>query len=83
MNRTIPKVAMLVAVATSGLLGNPAAAQSSDPAAAPTGCAGDYVCADPSAVPSWPLDRWTLVRRVRRHAAAPQTIDRPPRAVNQ
>ena len=36
-------------------------------------CTGDYVCGeDPSVVATWPLERWTTVRR-----ADPQEFDGP------
>ena len=55
--------ALLLASAGAGLLAAPAAAQSG-------GCTGDYVCSDPAVVTTWPLERWTTVRRANRHTAA-------------
>jgi hypothetical protein len=58
-------LAALLAIAACGLLATPAAAQST-----PAGCTGDYVCSDPAVVISWPLDRWSTVRRANRQTAA-------------
>jgi hypothetical protein len=62
MIRTITTAALLL-VGTGSLLAPPAAAQSA-------GCTGDYVCSEPNVVATWPLDRWTTVRRENRQTAA-------------
>lgn len=63
MTPTNTTLAALLLVSAGGLLATPAAAQSG-------GCTGDYVCSDPAVVTTWPLDRWTTVRRANRHTAA-------------
>jgi hypothetical protein len=66
------------------LLANPAVAQSPNTSSAPTGCTGDYVCGeDPSVVATWPLERWTTVRRADRRIATPQTAGQRPIATRQ
>ncbi len=65
MTHTNATLAALLLVSAGGLLATPAAAQP-----APVGCTGDYVCSDPDVVATWPLDRWTNVRRTHRHTAA-------------
>jgi hypothetical protein len=66
------------------LLANPAVAQTPNTSSAPTGCTGDYVCGeDPSVVATWPLERWTTVRRADRRIATPQTAGQRPIATRQ
>ena len=64
-------------IAAYTVFADPAPAQSPDPASAPVGCTGDYVCGDdPSVVATWPLDRWETVRRADTRIATPKTPDR-------
>jgi hypothetical protein len=65
MTHTNTILAAFLLVSAAGFLANPAAAQS-----APVGCTGDYVCSDPNVVATWPLDRWTTVRRANRRTAS-------------
>jgi hypothetical protein len=79
MNGIITTLVTLLSIAAYTLLADPAAAQSPHSSSAPVGCTGDYVCGDdPSVVATWPLDRWTTVRRSDRQVATPRTADRLP-----
>jgi hypothetical protein len=84
MTRIIP-IAALLAFHICAILATPAAAQGasctgdfncSSPSAAtwplePTAaCKEDVICVDSATVHSWPLDRWTTVRRVNRQTVA-------------
>lgn len=79
MNRITTGLSALLLVVSS----LPAAAQ---PRGAQV-CGGDYVCTgDPSVVATWPLDRWTSVRRQQATSAvapAAKRTSRLARAVNR
>lgn len=80
----ITSLVTLLWIAAYTLLANPVVAQSPNPASAPVGCTGDYVCGeDPSVVATWPLDRWDTVRRADRQIATPQIKGRRPIVTRQ
>jgi hypothetical protein len=59
MTRKLTSLAAFFVIQAGGFLTTPAAAE-------PLDCTGDYVCTDASVVATWPLDRWTTVRRASR-----------------
>jgi hypothetical protein len=70
MNRTTTTgLAALLLVAAYGLLVNPAAAQQTGSPPVNAVCSDDYICVDSTVVATWPLERWTQVRRQRQQAA--------------
>jgi len=84
MYGTITSLVTLLWISAYTLLANPAVAQSPNASSAPAGCTGDYVCGeDPSIVATWPLDRWTTVRRADRQIATPQTAGQRPIVIKQ
>ena len=66
MPRTL---ALLVLNSAIGLWATPSAAEQATPVANAV-CKEDVVCVDASTVHTWPLDRWTTVRRADRRAAS-------------
>jgi hypothetical protein len=62
MTRAIRTLAVLVLNCGIGLWATPSAADAASPAAGAV-CKEDVVCIDTTTVHTWPLDRWSTVRR--------------------
>jgi hypothetical protein len=63
MTKTITGSAAVLLVAAFSLLANPATAQQTGSAPSNAVCFEDVICVDTSVVRTWPLERWSQVRR--------------------
>jgi hypothetical protein len=80
----ITSLVSVLSIAAYTLLADPAKAQPLHSGSASVGCTGDYVCSDdPTVVKTWPLERWTTVRRAERQLATPQAAGRRPLVTTQ
>ena len=73
MTKAARTLAFLVLNIAVGLLATPAAAQQAGSPPSNAVCSEDVICVDSATVATWPLDRWTTVRRADRRIATPQT----------
>ena len=80
-NTSLAALVAIAAITASGLLADPARAQSEF--STTNGCSGDFVCGDdPSVIATWPLERWDTVRRASKQTLAAKRA-KSSRLVNQ
>jgi hypothetical protein len=63
MTNTITGSAAVLLVAAFSLLANPATAQQTGSSPSNAVCIEDVICVDTTVVRTWPLERWSQVRR--------------------
>ena len=77
-NTSLAALVAIAAITASGLLADPARAQSEFSKGAPNGCSGDFVCGDdPSVIATWPLERWDTVRKASKQTLAARAPKAP------